>query len=224
MINCTRYNDKRPCPEFVFDDRKIDEWKKWWTKHDYLGMGIPTNLPEQINTKVMFGNPFDNTITIERNGERITERVDKQKGDRWDKIHAGGCLREVTNLTGRWFFIKDDQMHCEACGGKFGGGSTARPGSSGLKDHAKRNKKCGPVLERIYWKEIVRRWTELEDDYKLALVMKWIGKEGGGLNQRINCAGCGNNRLVKSLKIHVRVMAECYAMWADEMREYWLDQ
>jgi len=66
------------------------------------------NLPEQIDTRVMFGNPFNSTITIERNGERITERVDKQKCNRCNKIHAGGCLKEVTNLTGRWFFIRDD--------------------------------------------------------------------------------------------------------------------
>lgn len=226
LINCTKYNDKRPTPGSVFDDRKIGDWKTWWTVHDYLRMGIPTNLPEQIDTRMMFGNPFDSTITIEKNGKRITEKVpvDGQKCHGYDKIHAGGCLKEVTNLTGRWFFIRDDQMECNACGGKFGGGSTSRPGGSGLKDHAKRNKKCGPVLEREYWKQIVRRWTELEGEYKLALVMKWIGKEGGGLNERINCAGCGNNMLVKSLKIHVRVMAECYDKWAEEMREYWLDQ
>jgi len=115
-------------------------------------------------------------------------------------------------------------MDCDACGGKFGEGSTSRPGGSGLKDHTKRNKKCGPVLEREYWKEIVRKWAELKNNYKLALVMKWIGKEGGGLNARINCVGFGNNMLVKSLKIHVRVMMECYDKWAGKMREYWLDQ
>jgi len=224
LINCTMYEDERPEPESVFDDRKINEWKRWWTKYDYLGMGIPTNLPEQIDTRVMFGNFFDGTLTIERHGERIIERVDNQTRSQCDKIHNGGCMKEVTNLTGRWFFIKDNQMDCDACGGKFGGGSTSRSGGSGLKDHAKRNKKCGPILEREFWRQIVKRWAELEKEYKLALVMKWIGKEGGGLNTRINCVGCGNDILVKSLKIHVRVMEKCYEKWAEEMIEYWLGQ
>jgi len=35
------------------------EGQKWWTKNEYLGIGIPPNLPEQLGVRVMFGNPFD---------------------------------------------------------------------------------------------------------------------------------------------------------------------
>ena len=58
-------------------------------------MGIATNLPEQVDMRVMFGNPFDNTITIERNGERITERLDGKKCKGCDRVHWGRFIKEI---------------------------------------------------------------------------------------------------------------------------------
>jgi len=58
-------------------------------------MGIPTNLPEQQNERVMYGNPFDDTITIERNGKGDTEKASKRGCNKCWKNHKGRCLKEV---------------------------------------------------------------------------------------------------------------------------------
>ena len=46
------------------DDRKLDKWKEWWRKHEYLRIGILMNLLDKIDSGVMFRNPFDGRITI----------------------------------------------------------------------------------------------------------------------------------------------------------------
>jgi len=46
LLRCDRYDGRRPEEECLYDDKKIGEWKEWWVRNEYLGMGIPTNLPD----------------------------------------------------------------------------------------------------------------------------------------------------------------------------------
>jgi len=181
---CTRYDHLRPELETLYQDRKVGEWKKWWTYHEYLGMGIPSTLPEQMSVRVMFGNPFDNTITIEKNGATVVQRVERPNCDSCGKAHRGGkCLKEVADMKGRWFFVEGNLLECHICGGKYGGGSTSRPGGSGLKNHLTVNKNtCGRKWEIEYWESVARRWNsgELGGDYKIGMVIKW---------SELNCKG-----------------------------------
>jgi len=64
-------------------------------RNEYLGMGIPTNLSEQQNERVMYGNSFDNTITIERNGRGVTEKALAKGYNQCWKSHKERCLKEV---------------------------------------------------------------------------------------------------------------------------------
>jgi len=64
LINFDKYIEKRPEQETILDDRKLDKWKEWWRKHEYLRIGILMNLLDKIDSGVMFGNPFDGRITI----------------------------------------------------------------------------------------------------------------------------------------------------------------
>ena len=86
---CGKYSYLRPELETLYQDRRIEDWKKWWTYHEYLGMGIPSTLPEQMSVRVMFGNPFDNTITIERNGATIVQQVTRGACDSCGKAYRG---------------------------------------------------------------------------------------------------------------------------------------
>jgi len=67
-LKCERFKDERPDCSTIWDDKEIKVWKKWWLRHEYLGMGIPSTMMEQLGERVMFGNPFDHTVTIEKNG------------------------------------------------------------------------------------------------------------------------------------------------------------
>ena len=75
--------------ETLYQDWKIEDWKKWWTYHEYLGMGIPSTLPEQMSVRVMFGNPFDNTIMIKKNGATIVQQVARGARCSYGKAHRG---------------------------------------------------------------------------------------------------------------------------------------
>ena len=146
---CDRYGKKRPKLQDIHNDKTLDKWVEWWTENEFLGMGIPTNTPEQMGTRIMFGNPFDRTITIQKMGETITENIENTVCKKCEKSHPGKCLMEVELPKGRWFFIDDNKLECQECGGKYGGGSTSRPGGLGLKAHLnhQKPKRCGPRRE-----------------------------------------------------------------------------
>jgi len=124
-------------------------------------MGIPTNLPEQQNERVMYSNPFDNTSTIERNGKGVTEKTSTTGCSKCEKNHKGRCLKEIRVLdTSELFFADEKELRCSGCGGNFGGGSTTRPGGSGLWVHLKRRKGCGETRRRLFWEETVQGWDK----------------------------------------------------------------
>ena len=95
-------------------------------------MGIPTNIASHDDVRVMYGNPFDNTITINNEGQISTKKVEQGPCEKCQSVHIGRCAMKIEMKTGRWFFVDDREMECNTCGGKFGGGSTSRPGGSGL--------------------------------------------------------------------------------------------
>jgi len=139
----------------------------------FADVGIPTNLPEQIDTRVMFGNPLDNTVTLEKDGKVVVERVRDGKCERCEKSHSRRCLADMTHLPGRSFFVKETDMECPICGAKFGGGSTSRPGGSGLKSHLSKSRKgCGRKLESQHWENIASGWDELEEGVRVSLGLK----------------------------------------------------
>ena len=111
----------------------------------------------------MFGNPFDNTITIEKNGQVITEKINDGPCDKCDKIHVGRCRKRMKIGRGRFFFIEETDLECIQCGAKFGGGSTSRPGGSGLASHLRSRGKgngCGKKWEEEYWIKTIKDWEK----------------------------------------------------------------
>ena len=100
MTESSMYETRRPPKTTLFDDKHIDEWNGWWTHHEYLEMGIPTTLPEQLGVRVMFGNPFDSTITISKNGQTVTEQIKQLPCEGCDKVHVGACVKKMTDMRG----------------------------------------------------------------------------------------------------------------------------
>jgi len=205
---CQKYDKSRPELSGLYDDKKLDEWKQWWEDNEYQGMGIPTNTESHDDTRVIYGNSIDNTITIEKNGQVITEKVDK-RCRKWNKIHLGRCMKKVSMKRGRWFFIEEEEMECRMCGGKYGGGSTSRPGGSGLIGHIRyKVETCGKSWERMYWEDKLERWNDWDEEFQMGLVVKWVE-----LKQRdvLECKECGKSfKTIRGVKEHLRREDACY--------------
>lgn len=52
----------------MFDDTCLPKWKEQREKNKYLNMGIPTKTTNHEDVGIRYGNPFDKTITIGKNG------------------------------------------------------------------------------------------------------------------------------------------------------------
>jgi len=175
LAPCDRFNKERPELHTLYDDKKINEWVTWWTANEYLNMNIPTNTESHHDVQIIYGNPFDSTIMMEKDGKTIVEKVNKNGYNRCGRNHEGQCQIKAKTMRGRWFFIDQEKMECEMCGGKFGGESTSRPGGSGLINHFKNRKdSCGRKWEVEYWKREVLKWDEWDEELQAGLVIKWI--------------------------------------------------
>ena len=219
LAMCDRYEKKRPERHTLYDDKHLPKWKEWWEANEYLNMGIPTNTPSHDNVRVMYGNPFDNTITVDRNGRIVTEKLIKGPCERCQMTHLGRCSMKMAIKKGRWFFVDEREMTCTQCGGKFGGGSTSRPGGSGLLDHLRRgSKKCGREWEKEYWKETVEKWDTWDEEFKVGLVNKWIELYR---TKDKECMVCGKEyAAMKGVKAHVRKELDCYEGMVKVVKEY----
>ena len=124
LAMCDRYRRKRPERHTLYNDKYLTEWRTWWEENEYLNMGIPTNTTSYEDVRIMYGNPFDKTIMIERNGRTITEKVENGPCEKCQKVHLGRCMKKMAIRKGRWFFVDEGQMECTQCGGEFGAGST----------------------------------------------------------------------------------------------------
>jgi len=208
-LKCDRFKNSRPDTSTIFDDKKIDIWKRWWLQHEYLGMGIPSTMTEQLNERVMFGNPFDHTVMIEKNGNIVVEQVAQKSCDGCDKIHVGPCMKRVVDMRGRWFFVGEEEMNCKSYGGAFGGGSTSRLGGYGLKAHLGRNKRsCGRKMEIDYWMEVVNDKEGWDVEFRNAIVLKWSELNSVG---RKDCWKCGKVYANSGvLRKHVRCDPICF--------------
>jgi len=131
LIKCPKYKNTPPI-NTLFKDKHVIQWLKWIRENDYLNMGIPTTMIEQLDTRVVYGNPFNHTITIERNGLHITEQTPMKGCDGCSFSHSSECLKRISTLKGKWFFCPADETKCPICRGNFGGGNNDRPGGLGL--------------------------------------------------------------------------------------------
>lgn len=200
---CERYGKKRPELHTLYDDKYLEKWKEWWEVNEYLSLGIPTNTVSHDNVRIMYSNPFDNIITIKKNGKTITEKSENRPCDKCQQVDLGRCSGAMTIKQGRWFFMDERVMECEQCGGKFGGGSMSRLRGSGLIDYLRKSKKdCGRKWETEYWIDAIRKWEDWEEEFKVGLVNKWIELYRSKEKECMICEKKYSN--AKGVKQHVR--------------------
>ena len=139
----------------------------------------------------------------------VTEKALAGGCDKCGKIHKGRCLKEIRVLDKSEFFFADErELKCRGCGGNCGGGSTTRPGGSGLWVHLKRRRECGETWRKMFWEETIQGWDKWDEEYKTALVIRWF--KDGCKEKRIDCVGCGKNMLKFGIGLHVRTVEGCY--------------
>jgi len=71
------------CPKYsagilrlcISDDKGISEWKTWWLRHCYLGLGILRAAKYTEDAMVIAGNPFRGTVFRNNDGGVITEKI-----------------------------------------------------------------------------------------------------------------------------------------------------
>src|SRR5437879_138183 len=135
-------------------------------------------LRDIIEMKIKFDNPYNHTITIEKNGETIVEKTREAVCRKCEKVHKGNCKMVEMDMRGRWFFAEPGENVCGACGGNFGGGSVERPGGPGLKEHWGLSKgyklKCGIIMERRFWENLYGRREDIPKLVRDSLGMKWV--------------------------------------------------
>ena len=219
LAMCQRYNKNKPERQTLYDDKHLDKWKKWWEMNEYLGMDILTNTESHDDVRVMYGNQFDNTITIDRNGRITTEMVTKGPCDKCQMIHLGRCAIKMNIRQGRWFFVDERELECTQCGGKFGGGSTSRPGGLGLIGHMRTSKQnCRRLWEMEYWKEIVEKRETWDEEFRVGLVNKWVELYR---TKDKDCMICGKKYAeAKGVKAHIRKGIGCYKGMEKIVKEY----
>jgi len=98
-----RYNNVLST-DTLFKDKHVIKWVKWIRDNEFLGMGIPSTTTDQMGIRVIYGNPFDQTITIMKNGQCVVEPTPMAVCALCDKSHSGMCLKAVSTLKGKWFF------------------------------------------------------------------------------------------------------------------------
>jgi len=148
-------------------------------------------------------------ITISKNGETVTQQIKKPPCEGCDKVHVSACVKRMTDMRGRWFFVQGTEVRCGHCGGNFRGGSNARPDRSGLKAHLQRRKdECGRTLEIEYWRNEVGNKKVWDEEFRVAMVNKWIERNCVGIKECWECRKLF--KTVSGLRQHIRSYDVCF--------------
>jgi len=182
--DCSRYEDGRPDSTTLFDNRRIGDWVTWIRRHDFLGLGIPSNAARSGNVCVAFGNPFDGTACIIRDGRYITIDVAASTYACEDcgLVHSeADCPLPTFRLVGVFYFLPKDFVTCPACRERVGSSAYQRGIHFGV------GRGCRTVGQRMFWHGIRLLWDRFTSAERVKLAMKWLFPAAGG---RVQCPGC----------------------------------
>ncbi|PWW74112.1 hypothetical protein C7212DRAFT_346765 [Tuber magnatum] len=106
LLVCTKWLQERPDIWRVYEDKMILEFKEWWRRHWYLGMGIPLSVKEDIEVKILYvkdeeGN-FGVSSTKSRKGSSLMKYKNRKKKDCGKMIED----RFWGDVKGRWLMLE----------------------------------------------------------------------------------------------------------------------
>ena len=133
--------------------------------HHYLGSGIPVNYPEVDSCRVVAGNPFSRLVLIDVGGQLTLRPTLANKCQRCRYVGVGGhnCLRPKDRLNTRYIYFPGRSGVCAVCGRVF----------RRLCKHNASEAKCRTAWERQYWDNLIQDWDGIDDNLKVALVVRF---------------------------------------------------
>jgi len=163
-----------------------------------LGLGIPTNLRQYQDVTVAFGNPFDATACIVRNGRRTIVDIAKPVY-RCEKCHlvhtAAGCLLPAFILPTALYFLKPNSTHCPVC-------AKAISCRTEQARHYGGDSVCAAIGRSRFWHGVKLLWDRFADAEKVKLAVKWFFPKSTDRVVRFGCQG--TYRQGYNLSAHLR--------------------
>jgi len=224
--SCNKFLTMRPARDTLHDNSKIAPWIKWIKHHDMLGLGIPSNTQRHGNVVVAYGNPFDGTACIIRDGRYITVDVASPtyRCDDCGLVHAtAACPLPAFRMDGVLYFVAKDCTTCPVCSLTVGNGQRQRNHHFGM------NTLCREVGQRLFWHGVKLLWDRFSPAEKVKLAVKWLYPAASG---RVQCPGCqasycdSGSLLSRHLRVvlhegcwsavWIRFFADCDAVGDDE--------
>jgi len=180
---CDRYAVGRPDSATLYNNSMIGQWVRWINSYDMLGLGIPANMRQYQNVMVAFGNPFDATACIVRDGHRIVVHIARPvyRCERCHLVHAeAGCPLPAFNLPTAFYFFVPGSTCCPVCA-KEVSCLTAR------NRHYGGDSVCAAVGRTRFWHGVKLLWDRFAIAEKVKLAVKWFCPKSTG---QAVCFGC----------------------------------
>ena len=217
--SCDRYKELRPPSDKLWDNRVIHDWVKWIRHHDWLGLGIPSNVQHSMNVTVAFGNPFDGTACIIRDGHRIIVDVAKAvyRCDACGLVHSSSlCPLPDFKMLHKAYFMAPGHVCCPVCLAP----NICSPGQ--VQKHMYKNPACRDEGQRRFWHGVKLLWQRFSEAERVKLAVKWLFPVH--TTSPVQCTGC-TSRFGGSkawLRDHLRVEknARCWpSLWVKFLTE-----
>ena len=218
---CDRFVEGRPTSD-IFDDRCVPDWKKWWVRHWYLGMGIPRAAKYSDDVLVIGGNPFTREV-FRMTPDGVVREETRLPCARCDKEDCDylRCKLPMRPMPRKWVFTHGqknvDRTRCHYCD------KDVLP-----KNHWPQFPSHAEFMTRLFWQETAAKRHELPADLYNALVV-WVGLNGEGRSLVSTCPMCdkggyGPGGVVQHLGMRngdrcFRKMEDLFLTWLGEFVE-----
>jgi len=184
-VLCDRYTDRRPAFETLYDFSKSSMWVDWIRHHDMLGLGIPANARREGNVTIAFGNPFDGTACIVRDGRRIVVDIalPTYRCDDCGLVHANpGCSLPAFHMAHSYYFMAPGSTTCPVCS------AHVPDNKQGRNRHFGKDTPCKEKGQQWFWHGVRLLWTRISPAEKLKLAIKWLYPIHS--KDSVTCLGC----------------------------------
>jgi len=173
MTTCLLYQEDRPDIRSLFSDKDIPLWKKWLTSHYYLGYGIPSTTQNMAGCMIAYGDPFDDTAVIIRDGRHIVVDIARpvRKCDKCGRVHKTvTCPLPNFRVNNLYFYVRNGLKLCLACG-------IANIAGTYKSIYLRLFLSCGVSLTGMWFRGLRLVWDRVPDEARTMLVSQIVTKQ-----------------------------------------------